>query len=335
MFQISDKTIQIIKTTFNVIFISIITIQFIEKAFNTLPNKWLFFITSDAVEYFIFAIISYVLYYYVSKRKLFWHKTSYVVFFIIIIALLASLKSYRIHDKVLSERTFDFFTEFLGKTFLFCVLIYFVNRLEFLYRYKKIEIELNQVKKQLLRNQLHPHFLFNAFNSLYSMSLKNNPKTPDTILKLSNMMRYLTDDSICKQVKLIHELKFIEEYITIEKIRFGEQANIHLYIDGNPEGKNIEPLLLMVLVENAFKHGFYTNDINSFVEIKVKIIDHNLFFTVKNSVQKKQHFNKSNREGIGLKNFKKRLQLSYPKTSKYSLQLKNNIYLAHLEINLQ
>jgi len=334
MFQLSDKQIRILKIIFHVVFTSIIAFRLIEKALIRLPDDWLFFLTSDAVEYAVFAIVAYLLYYKILKHKQLWYKTSFIILFIIVIEVLAALKSYRIHGEVLAERSFNFFTEFIGKTFLFYTLIYFSNRLDLLNRYKKLENELNQAKGQLLRHQLHPHFLFNAFNSLYSLSLKNSSKTPDTILKLSGMMRYLTDDSINKQVKLTHELKFIQEYIAIEKIRFGEQANITLQIEGNPQDKIIEPLILIALVENAFKHGFYTNHESAFVSIKVFISNQFILFKVENSILDKQHFDTSKREGKGLDNLKKRLHLSYPKKHSLVLQDKKNLYLAQLEINL-
>ncbi|KAB1159421.1 GHKL domain-containing protein [Tenacibaculum aiptasiae] len=333
MFQLSDKQIQVFKVTFHIIFISIIMIMLLDKTMSLLPDYWLLFLTCDAVEYFVFTVLAYLLYYYVLKLHKFWFKTSFIILFIIIIAVLAATKSYRIHDEILIDRTFDFFTEFIGKTFLFYALIQIVNRLDFFNKYEKLKNELELAKGQLLRNQLHPHFLFNAFNSLYSMSLSNNPKTSDTILKLSGMMRYLTDDSVHKQVKLEHELKFINEYITIEKIRFGEQANISLQIEGTPQGISIEPLLLITLVENAFKHGFYTNDSNSFVNVTIDVDDKSLLFKVKNSIQDQQHFNQNSREGKGLENLKNRLQLSYPKKHELLLESENNVYLAQLKIN--
>ncbi|SEK47560.1 Histidine kinase [Aquimarina amphilecti] len=334
MFQLSDKQIQVLNTLFNVLFITIIVLQVIRKALYTLPDKWLFFLTSDAVEYFIFSVIAYLLYYYVLRRNQLWYKISFIVLFIVLIVLVALLKSYRIHNEVLLDRSFDFSTEFIGKTFLFYFLIYFINRLDFFNRYKNLENELNQAKGQLLRNQLHPHFLFNAFNSLYSMSLKNSPDTPNTILKLSGMMRYLTDDSTNKRVKLTQELKFIEEYIAIEKIRFGDQATIKLSINGIAEGKNIEPLLLITLVENAFKHGFYINDQNAFVSINIICKNHIILFKVENSILDKQHFNVTNRKGKGIESLKKRLAISYPKKHNLVLQHNNDIYSANLEINL-
>lgn len=213
--------------------------------------------------------------------------------------------------------------------------IYFINRLAFLNRYKKLEKELKQAKEQLLRNQLHPHFLFNAFNSLYSLSLKNHPETSDYILKLSSMMRYLTDESHLRKVPLNTEIGFIKKYIDIEKMRFGKDASIQLITNENVlEEVLIAPFLLIILVENAFKHGFYTNSKDAFVKIKVNIENDELLFFVENSIFKKQHFQESNREGKGLENLKQRLFLLYPKRSTIKIINTGETYTAQLKISL-
>ncbi|CAM1345416.1 sensor histidine kinase [Tenacibaculum amylolyticum] len=201
-------------------------------------------------------------------------------------------------------------------------------------RFWSMKKALEEAESKLLRQQFNPHFLYNAFNSLYSMSLKNNPKTPDTILKLSRMMRFLTDDTAKSNIKLTQEFTFIKEYIEIEKIRFGEQANIRFEVTGDASTIQIEPLLLITLVENAFKHGFYTNDAKAFVFINATIKDKELSFSVENSIQKKQHFQISEREGTGLENLKKRLKLLYPKTSSLKVTEKNDVFLAELKINV-
>ena len=335
MLQLSNKTVRTIKIIFNIVFIAIITIQLLRRAFSLIPDDWLFFLTSDALENFICALIAYALYYFVLKLKSIWGKASFVAFFIILLISLASLKNYRIHDTIVFKRVFEYFTSFLGQALLFYLVIYFVNRLEFLNRYKKLEDELNQAKAQLLRNQLHPHFLFNAFNSLYSLSLKNHPETPDYILKLSSMMRYLTDETHLNKVPLNKEIDFIKKYIAIEKIRFGKDTRIKLTInDAINDEKLIAPFLLITLVENAFKHGFYTNSKDAFVNIDIGIENNKLQFTVGNSVFKKQHFQESKREGKGLKNLKQRLHLLYPKSSSLSISNSEKTYSTQLNISL-
>lgn len=335
MFQLSHKTIQIIKIIFHVIFISIITIDLLRRAFFSIPDDWLFFLTSGAVESFVCALIAYLLYYSVFKLNGNWKKIGFVAIFIATLLLLASLKDYRIHDRITFEQTFEYFTSFLGLSLLFYLFIFVINRFEFFRRYKELEKDLNLAKEQLLRNQLHPHFLFNAFNSLYSLSLKNDPETSDYILKLSGMMRYLTDETHLSKVPLHREIDFIEKYIAIEKIRFGKDARIKLSVEEyNNDEKWIEPFLLITLVENAFKHGFYTNIKDAFVKIHLNAGKEELLFTVENSLFDKQHFQEDNRGGKGLENLKKRLDLLYPQSSGLKITNTQNTYTTHLKITL-
>ncbi len=226
MLQLSLKTIQKIKIIFKVFFITIVVFQLFKSAFLSLPKDWLFFLTSDAVEHLVCVLIVCFLYYYILKLKNIWRKSGLLIVLIIPLILLALLKDYRIHNVITFEQTFEYFTSFLGQTLLFYALLYFINRLEFFNKYKTLEQELNKTKAQLLQNQLHPHFLFNAINSLYSLSLKNHPETSDSILKLSSMMRYLTDESQRNTVPLNIDLDFITNYSAIEDIRFGKDSRI-------------------------------------------------------------------------------------------------------------
>ena len=137
-----------------------------------------------------------------------------------------------------------------------------------------------------------------------------------------------------KRIPLEREIKFLQEYIAIEKIRFGEKANIQLEVKGENRGKLIEPLLLIPLVENAFKHGFYTNNPSSFVHITLKLENETLQFSIQNSILHNKPVRIEEREGKGLDNLIKRLQLSYPKTSKLLLSEQENVYQAELELKL-
>lgn len=303
------------------------------RAYNSLPDEWLFFLTSAAVENFIQVLIAYLLYHIAYRSNVSWKKVAYPTFFTAILIALACLKDYRIHAEVTIEQAFEYFTSFLGQLLLFYLIVYVINNFESFGRYQKLQKELSRAKEQLLRNQLHPHFLFNAFNSLYSLSLKNDPEAPDYILKLSGMMRYLTDDTHLNKVPLKKEIDFIEKYIAIEKIRFGQDARIQLLVDTSVEhDKWIEPFLLVTLVENAFKHGFYTNSKDAFVRINVRTKDEALFCIVENRLFEKQHFQDSNREGTGLENLKKRLELLYPNSSSFKISQTQNTYTVYLKI---
>jgi len=335
MIHLSHKIIKRIKIIFNTVFISIIVFNLIKRTFTSFQDNRLFFFTSDAIENFIFALIAYISYFFVLKLNSTWKKTSFLSLFLIILLSLALLKDYRRYNAITFEMTFEYFTSFLGQIILFYSLVYFVNRLEFFSHYKKLENELNQTKAQLLQNQLHPHFLFNAFNSLYSLSLKNHPNTSDYILKISNMMRYLTDETSANRVPLIKELDFIKQYISIEKIRFGNEAPIQLKISKKISSeKLIAPLLLITLVENAFKHGFYTNSKNAYVNMQLNLKNNDLIFSVENSILKKQHFQEGNRTGKGIQNLKQRLSLLYPKKSSLKIKTTKNSYSTKLKITL-
>tara|TARA_R110002049_G_scaffold86447_1_gene219856 strand:+ start:2387 stop:3397 length:1011 start_codon:yes stop_codon:yes gene_type:complete len=335
MKQLSSNTIKTIKFLFNFGFIAVLLFQLIKTALYTLPNDWLFFLTSDAIENLICALIAYGLYYYVLQLDKIWKKIGFAILFIFLLVLLALVKDFRIHNAIEFEQTFEYFTSFLGQSLLFYLGIHFINRLEFLNRFKKLEKELNIAKEQLLRSQLHPHFLFNAFNSLYSLSLKNSPEVSEYILKLSSMMRYVTDEIQLEKVPLAKELDFIATYIAIEKMRFGKDAAIQLTTKGNLTNEIlIAPFLFIPLVENAFKHGFYTNGKSAFVHIHLLIENDELLFSVENKVFIKQHFQENNRTGKGLNNLKQRLQLLYPKDFCLEINRTKDKYIAQLKIIL-
>jgi len=335
----------ILKIIFHFLYFSIsilVSIKSYNLSLNSLFQKNI--LTRDVFEGAIITVQIY-LYYYLTFRtsKHLLTKLNWIIVILLIFSLVAWNKVNQNHFETIL--TFDLFklSEFFENlviyigfsTILFLILwlldnIKVIVNNKFWTQKKALEI----AESKLLRQQLNPHFLFNAFNSLYSLSLQKHPSTPDTILKLSGMMRYLTDETSVSKVKLLRELKFIEDYIAIEKIRFSNKAKIYYNISGNIENLNIEPLLLISIVENAFKHGFYTNDINNFVKIS-GIVKNDLFsFTVENSIQKEQYFHDLKREGKGLDILTKRLQLSYPRKHKLRLKNENNIYLAQLEINL-
>ncbi len=114
----------------------------------------------------------------------------------------------------------------------------------------KITVEL-----QLLKAQVHPHFLFNTLNNIYSFSLESSPKTPELILKLSSLLRYMLYDCKAEQVLLEKEIQVMKNYIDLEKERYGNKIQISLNIAGDLKGNYISPLLLLPFLENAFKHG--------------------------------------------------------------------------------
>lgn len=189
-----------------------------------------------------------------------------------------------------------------------------------------------KIKLKYLKNQIQPHFFFNTLNNLYALSLESSDKVPDVILKLSHLMEYvLYDIKGDELVPLIKEIDYLQNYIEIEKLRF-EKIDVSINIESNIDDVKVPPLLFITLVENAFKHGGLDNQ-NLKIKINCKVIYGTVLrFEVLNNIVLPQKTNLKN--GIGLRNTKKRLKLIFKK--KYTLEhkIKFNYYIVSLQIPL-
>jgi len=330
-----------VRLGFHFLFLGTFLFLYIPSFDYDMPLEFPSFFFRDVFEYGLTTLFVYILYF--SKGKATWNRkipVLAVLSFLMLISMitLAYFKNQQAHlAGPYFVQVFDDVMQYIGFGSILFLLFILVDNIDYIFtsRYYKIKRALDSTRNQLLRQQFHPHFLFNALNSVYSMSLNNHPDTSGTILKLSGMMRYLTDEVRVARIPLERELKFLQEYIAIEKIRFGEKANIKFETEGIVKGTLIEPLLLVPLVENAFKHGFYINHPDSFVQIKLKMEGDRLTFSTQNSILTKESNRYENREGKGLDNLRDRLQLTYPKTSKLSLSEKGNIFWAELELKLE
>lgn len=181
-----------------------------------------------------------------------------------------------------------------------------------------------------LKSQINPHFLFNSLNSIYSLAYQKSDTTPEAILKLSEIMRYMLYESNDNKVELAKELQYLQNYIDLQKIRFGNKAFVELKITGEVGEQKIVPLLLIAFIENAFKHGV-ANDPNMPIVLLINLDGTHLHFYTEN----KKHMNNRDTEGgIGLQNVKRRLDLLYP--GKYKLDIKDtqDIYTCELSLVL-
>lgn len=192
-----------------------------------------------------------------------------------------------------------------------------------------------EAELQLLKGQLNPHFLFNTLNNFYGLSVIKSDKLPDLMLKLSDLLRYSLYETKEKFVPLNKEIQYLENYIALEKIRLEEETTIGLKVNNGIRNERIAPMLLIVFVENAFKH-LEVNSKGSLVDINLEIENNKMNFTCKNSFS--ENHSKNNLEkgesGIGLVNAKKRLDLIYP--NNYSLDVNTNdgFYTVHLTLQL-
>jgi|SRR5690554_4153040 len=196
-----------------------------------------------------------------------------------------------------------------------------------------MEVDLLAMELNFLKSQVSPHLLFNVLNSLYRMSEQNDPKTPDTVLKLSNLMRYALYEGKGNEIQLSKEIGFIRDYIELARIRYGDKVPLHTEIADIDEPYKIAPLILIPFVENAFKHGPDRSRKNCWVDISLKITNDTLFLTVKNGVN--HHAEKPPVGGVGLQNTRRRLDLYYPDRYNLNINETENSYGIELVIHLK
>ena len=197
-------------------------------------------------------------------------------------------------------------------------------------REKELEKEKLAAELQFLKQQTNPHFLFNTLNNLYALARKKSDDTPEAIMQLSHLMRYVLYETSTKKVAISKELEVIKHYIDLEKLRYGDRLSIDLVIDEKLNGQLVAPLLFLPLVENAFKHGVSEIASNSIIEIVLTLDKNSLVFQVKNSIKTRSG---NHKEGIGLKNLRRQLELQYPDHT-FETEEFEDCFKAYLKINL-
>ncbi len=205
-------------------------------------------------------------------------------------------------------------------------------------RVAEMKVETLRSEINLLRSQINPHFLFNTLNNLYALALEKSDKTPDYILKLSNMMDYMLYESSEATVPLEKDVGNLKNYIEIEKIRQVGDNKIFFDQTGIIDNQQVVPLLLLPLVENAFKHGLNKRIEGSFVRIRLHVEPTQLFFDVENNrgldiEENKEENNKTH--GIGLQNLQRRLALFYPEKHELRIEETPEIFKTHLTIDFR
>lgn len=223
-------------------------------------------------------------------------------------------------------------TLFTSLTFIFLSTVLKFTTDWFLNERIQRDLENQRLSAELsfLKSQINPHFLFNSLNSIYSLAYQRSETTPDAILKLSEIMRYMLYECNDNEVALEKELQYLQNYIELQKIRFGEKAYIDFKINGKVDGQQIVPLLLIAFIENAFKHGV-ANDPVSAIRLLIEVDDSHLYFFIQN---RKHNNNKDSLGGIGLINVKRRLDLLYPGRYKLDIIDGEETYTCELTLDL-
>ena len=187
---------------------------------------------------------------------------------------------------------------------------------------------------QLLKAQVHPHFLFNTLNNIYSFSLNGSPQAGLLVKKLSGMLSYMIHECEEKLVPLEKELKLIEDYMGLEKVRYGKRLDMQVEIHGDFENRFIAPLLMIPFIENSFKHGTSQMLQHPWIKLEITTVDNQLFLKLSNSKPALVHATNQNM-GIGLLNVKKRLQLLYPGKHQLDVSETEDMFTVNMQILLE
>jgi len=292
--------------------------------------------------------VYYVLYYILPK--LLNNKTErkkYIA--LLLLALIMTTFLYRaiailIQGPVIYKGLVDFGPFFSGRRFLqFLMDIGFASGAAIVIKQFRLQLagkekEKNLIRDKLetelkfLRNQTNPHFLFNTLNNIYALARKRSDETADVVMKLSKLLRFMLYETKNEQIRISDELKILDDYIELEKLRYNDRLTISFLREIDNENEQIAPLLLIPFVENAFKHGASESRFESFINLEMDLHEGILEFNVENT--KEQNGRKLNDENIGLTNVRRQLELLY-KEHEVSIKCEDTMFKVFLKINLR
>jgi len=287
--------------------------------------------TSILVTVFFLAISVYINILWLIPR--FFKKRQFVLFSILQIGnicLFIFLNYFTSH--VFEEEHPEFLNEAIAEMILVTLFLIVTTLLKFMrdsialqdaeLKVKEVEGQKVRAELQALKSQVNPHFFFNTLNSLYSLSLDKSEKTPDMILKLSDLMRYVIYESQDNQVPLKKQLDFLKSYVYLEQMRSDENLKVTFNVKGDYLNTRIDPLLFIAFIENAFKHGCKTSALGPYIHIDFNVeTPDQVNFSIENNTDTSVSLMDKKSAGFGLKNVKKRLDLLYP--GKHDLHIIN------------
>jgi LytS/YehU family sensor histidine kinase len=227
-----------------------------------------------------------------------------------------------------------YFIAYLGLTTLFILSKSWIDLADSRKELAEKEKELIHNELKALKAQVNPHFLFNSLNNIYSLSLKKSKSAPEVILKLSNVLRYMIYESNEQNVPLKNEIDFIENYIDLQKLRTKNPDVVSLNIQGEVKDQKVAPLIFVVFIENAFKHGIKGDTVNQFINIDIQVLNNELHFTSENNTGLVDETEDSEYRGLGLENVKRRLELLYHENYDLKLSRTSHVYIVDLKIKL-
>lgn len=234
------------------------------------------------------------------------------------------------------------YTFFLGRFFISAmplVVSALINRSMKVRKQQEESLELKnkmlEAETRALKAQINPHFLFNSLNNIYALAQIKSDKTPDAILHLSDILRFVTYDSNQDFVELKEEIKHIESFILLQALKDDDQSNIRIKIENTNGHYKIAPLLLIPFIENCFKHSNHEDKVKGWIDIELLALDGKIRLRCSNSCPEGKSGPKDKTGGVGLENVRKRLALIYPERYKLEVKAESGKYFADLEISLK
>lgn len=197
----------------------------------------------------------------------------------------------------------------------------------------QLRAELSSTRAELvhLRAQLNPHFLFNALNNLYGVSVSNPDNVPDYVLQLADLLRYQIESSRRDRVPVADELHFLEQFITYERQKLGHRGRIDWQVEGSPDQQTVAPLLLFQFVENAFKYAGQKGE--PVVYVRIELTESQINFVCQNEFDPRQR-GKTASTKTGLANARQQLALQYPQRHTLTIQETGSVFSVHLTLQL-
>lgn len=239
------------------------------------------------------------------------------------------------HMKIVGLGGFGtFINSFMDKIFVACVAIAlneYDNSQKLKQREQLLLSEKAQTELLFLKTQINPHFLFNTLNNIYALARKKSDETPLVVLKLSKLLRYVLYETEAPFTLISKEVEFLKDYLDLQKIRFDDRLKVDFLVEIDEYKTQITPLLLIPMVENAFKHGASQSTKDSFIKITLKLKSGMLHVQIQNSYQIPELTTET---GIGLRNLKRQLELSYFDYN-FTTEIKRAVFFAELNIDLK
>lgn len=284
---------------------------------------------------FFYLNANYLIPTFLSRKKI----VTYIFLVVVILLFIATINAFITHSYYHFHRSFTRAITFRMFTGIFILAIStayrFINDNIKLERAQK-EKENENLKTELtfLRSQVSPHFMFNVLNNMVALARKKSDRLEPMIIELSNLMRYMLYEADEEKVNIEKEIEYLKSYIDLQMLRFGDDVKINFNVQKSSADNLIEPMLLIPLVENAFKHGVGLIE-HPEIDVQLTTNEKGIFMRVINKINKHTKEIKDKNSGIGLNNLKRRLNLLYPDKHELVISENNNQFIASLNLKLK